>query len=78
MKKILATWIYLDKKGEETNFPQTSMLSSSKEHQDIYWRCVYVFFKFAKRNLIGNYEFILFTNFNEDKLLIDEINIISE
>ena len=74
----IATWIYLDKKGEESNFPQTSKLSSSKEHQDIYWRCVYIFFKFAQKKLNGNYEFILFTNYSESNLIVDNINIIQE
>ena len=78
MSNVLATWIYLDEKGEETNFPQTSLLSSSKEHQAIYWRCVYVFFKFAQKNLIGNYDFILFTNYKNTEIIVDNINIIHE
>ena len=73
----IATWIYLDKKGEETNFPQTSMLSSSKEHQDIYWRCVYVFFKFAKRYLTYC-EFLLFTNCSEASVVVDGLDLIEE
>ena len=72
----VATWIYMDKKGEETNFPQTQFLSSTKSHQDIYWRCVYIFFKFAIKYLNTSCEFLLFTNYAEDSYYVDNIDVI--
>ena len=74
-----ATWIYLDKKGEETDFPQTGKLSSSFEHQALYWRCVYIFFKFARKYLnYSNSKFLLFTNYVDNHLIIDGVDIIDE
>ena len=40
----ICTWFCADEVGEESNFPQTGELSSSKKHQEIYWRCILVFY----------------------------------
>lgn len=45
----ICTWFCADKKGEESFFPQTGKLSSSEDHQNIYWRCAMVFFITSKR-----------------------------
>ncbi len=57
----ICTWFCADEKGEESLFPQTGKSSSSKEHQDIYWRCILVFFITSKR-FNKNEKHILFTN----------------
>ncbi len=58
---FICTWLCADEKGEESIFPQTGQLSSSKAHQDIYWRCLLVFFITSKRYNI-NETHLLFTN----------------
>src|ERR1700712_5059835 len=45
----ICTWIYLDEIGEEGLFPQTGLVSSSQKHQNVYWKCVVVFFISSKR-----------------------------
>ena len=57
----ICTWLCADEKGEESLFPQTGKLSSSKSHQDIYWRCLLLFFISSRRfNKAEGH--ILFTN----------------
>ena len=57
----VCTWLCADEKGEESIFPQTGRLSSSQNHQNIYWRCLMVFFVTSKR-FNKNEKHILFTN----------------
>lgn len=57
----ICTWLCADEKGEESIFPQTGMLSSSQRHQDIYWRCVLVFF-ITSRRFNEHQKHVLFTN----------------
>ncbi|HYE55804.1 MAG TPA: hypothetical protein VD996_13220 [Chitinophagaceae bacterium] len=57
----ICTWLCVDEKGEESLFPQTGMLSSSRSHQDIYWRCVLVFF-ITSRRFNKAERHLLFTN----------------
>ena len=45
----ICTWFCADEKGEESLFPQTGQLSSSASHQNIYWRCILLFFITSKR-----------------------------
>jgi hypothetical protein len=57
----ICTWLCADEKGEESLFPQTGKLSSSQSHQDIYWRCLLVFYITSKRfNKVEKH--VLFTN----------------
>jgi hypothetical protein len=57
----ICTWFCADQKGEESHFPQTGQLSSSQGHQNIYWKCILVFFITSKRFNPG-YKHVLFTN----------------
>lgn len=57
----ICTWFYADKKGEESLFPQTGKLSSLQSHQNIYWRCIVLFFITSKR-FNKNEKHLLFTN----------------
>lgn len=57
----ICTWLCADEKGEESRFPQTGKLSSSQGHQDIYWRCLLLFFITSKR-FNGSEKHVLFTN----------------
>lgn len=44
----VCTWFCADEVGEESNFPQTGELSSSRKHQEIYWRCILSFYMTSK------------------------------
>lgn len=57
----ICTWFCADDKGEESHFPQTGRLSSTAEHQLIYWRCIVVFY-LTSRRFNRNNPHILFTN----------------
>ena len=57
----ICTWLCADEKGEESLFPQTGKLSSSQSHQNIYWRCLLVFYITSKRFNKGETH-VLFTN----------------
>jgi hypothetical protein len=59
----ICTWICADKKGEEGVFPQAQLghKSSSQAHQDIYWRCLTLFF-ITSRRYNKNEQHLLFTN----------------
>lgn len=57
----ICTWLCADKKGEESLFPQSGQKSSSQAHQNIYWRCLIVFFITSKR-FNRNEKHVLFTN----------------
>lgn len=74
---IIATWIYEDSMGDETDFPQSGLLSSSEEHKAIYWRCVYMFFVFAKKYMPNN-PLVLFTNFRGKIKIVDGVNVIDK
>jgi hypothetical protein len=57
----ICTWFCADEKGEESIFPQTGQKSSSASHQNIYWRCILVFFITSKR-FNKEEKHLLFTN----------------
>jgi hypothetical protein len=57
----ICTWFCADEKGGESLFPQTGRLSSSAGHQNIYWRCILVFFVTSKR-FNKKEKHLLFTN----------------
>lgn len=57
----ICSWLCADEKGEESLFPQTGELSSSQSHQNIYWRCLLVFFITSKR-FNKKEKHLLFTN----------------
>ncbi|HEU4471730.1 MAG TPA: hypothetical protein VFR58_11635 [Flavisolibacter sp.] len=57
----ICTWLCADEKGQESLFPQTGKLSSSQSHQDIYWRCILVFF-ITSRRFNKTQKHVLFTN----------------
>ena len=57
----ICTWFCADEIGHESIFPQTGKKSSGKAHQDIYWRCVVLFYLTSKRfNSLEQH--IFFTN----------------
>ncbi|MET7030070.1 hypothetical protein [Sediminicola luteus] len=60
----ISTWFCADKEGEESNYAQTGEKSSSKKHQDIYWRCIVVFFISSKYQNPSK-KHLLFTNVNK-------------
>lgn len=58
---FICTWLCADEIGEESLFPQTGQLSSSQAHQEIYWRCLLLFFVTSRR-FNHTEKHILFTN----------------
>lgn len=61
MKNIISTWIYIEEKLNESNYPQVKGNSSSLSFQEVYWRCVIVFFETSLR-FNKDARHILFTN----------------
>lgn len=58
---FICSWLCADAPGEESIFFQTGELSSSQKHQNIYWRCLLVFYITSKR-FNKSEKHILFTN----------------
>jgi hypothetical protein len=69
----IGTWLCADEKGEESKYHQTGELSSSQSHQNIYWRCIVVFFVTSK-HFNKEEDHILFTNVDEIPI-VDGIEI---
>lgn len=61
MTNYICTWICVDAVGEESIYPQTGEKSSGKKHQEIYWRCIILFFATSKR-FNKKQKHILFSN----------------
>ena len=78
----ICTWLCADEPGEESVFFQTGELSSSPKHQNIYWRCLLVFYITSKR-FNKNEQHILFTNVRQLPIvdghcissLLEELNV---
>lgn len=58
---IIASWIYLDRVGEESNFPQVQGKSSSLKFQETFWKCLVVFYESSLR-FNKDKKHMLFTN----------------
>ena len=48
MANYLSTWMYVEDKADGGIYPQVGGASASQSVQNIYWRCVYVFFRTAR------------------------------
>lgn len=59
----ICTWLCADVKGEESIYPQTGEKSSGQKHQNIYWRCLVLFYATSKR-FNKTEKHLLFTNVN--------------
>jgi len=57
----ICTWLCADVKGEESIYPQTGEKSSGQKHQNIYWRCLVLFYATSKR-FNKQEKHLLFTN----------------
>ena len=57
----ICTWLCADVKGEESIYPQTGEKSSGQKHQNIYWRCLVLFYATSKR-FNHTQKHLLFTN----------------
>jgi len=57
----ICTWICTDAIGEESIYPQTGEKSSGVKHQNIYWRCILLFFATSKR-FNNTQKHLLFSN----------------
>jgi len=64
MRNVIATWIYLDSKEEQSTYIQTGNKSHSPAFQKIYWRCIVLFYETSLR-YNASFEHILFTNTNQ-------------
>ena len=71
----ICTWFYAEKKGEESNYPQVNISSSSYKFQEIYWKCIITFFKTSLQfNKECSHEF--FTNIDIKNLpIIDGFSV---
>ena len=58
---VQATWLYAEREGEESVYPQVGGRSSSTWFQAVYWRCVAIFFASAARTSPGARR-VLYTN----------------
>ena len=61
MKLVLSTWLVADQKGQETLFPQNKGTSSTWVFQEVYWKCIVVFF-FTARKFHPDARLVLFLN----------------
>lgn len=57
----ICTWLCADNVGEESIYPQTGEKSSGQKHQNIYWRCLLLFFATSRR-FNKTQKHLLFTN----------------
>ena len=49
-KTVIGTWLHAETKGTESQYMQVGGVSSSTSFQDVYWRCVVVFFASSVRH----------------------------
>lgn len=63
----ICTWIYLDSPEESSEYPQVGKKSHLPEFQQVYWRCVAVFFALSTQYNPAR-KHILFTNKGWDEL----------
>lgn len=64
MVNYIATWIYLESEEEKSKYPNNKGDSSSKKFQEVYWKCVVVFYETSMRFNPGA-KHVLFTNSKE-------------
>lgn len=64
---IISTWIYLDSAEESSEYPQVGKASHLLDFQQVYWRCVAVFFELSVQNN-PDCRHILFSNAGADGL----------
>jgi|GEM_PF-125306 len=60
-RTYLCTWMYGDAPGEESVYPQVAGVSSAPAFQEVYWRCVAIFFASSARHN-PEARHLLFTN----------------
>lgn len=64
MTNYIATWIYLESEEEKSKYPNNKGDASSKKFQEVYWKCVVLFYETSIRyNTDATH--ILFTNTKE-------------
>lgn len=70
MKNHIATWIYLESAAEKSKYPNNKGDASSKKFQEVYWKCVVLFYETSIR-YNKDAKHILFTNTKELPTLDD-------
>ncbi len=75
----ICTWLCIDAHGEESNYPQTGISSSSQKHQLIYWKCLITFYLTSKR-LNKTEKHLLFTNTSQFPIIdkIDTLKLLEQ
>jgi hypothetical protein len=72
---VIATWIYLDSAEESSEYPQVGKASHLPEFQQVYWRCVAVFFAISTQTN-PNRKHVLFTNVAAENLpVVDGLDL---
>lgn len=61
MNNYIATWIYLESEEEKSKYPNNKGDASSKKFQEVYWKCVVLFYETSIR-YNANAKHMLFTN----------------
>lgn len=64
MVNYIATWIYLESEEEKSKYPNNKGDASSKKFQEVYWKCVVLFYETSIR-YNTNTKHVLFTNTQE-------------
>lgn len=64
MTNYIATWIYLESAAEKSKYPNNKGDASSKKFQEVYWKCVVLFYETSIR-YNKDAKHILFTNTKE-------------
>ncbi len=74
-KNYLITWFYAEQSGNESFYPSVGGNTSSPKFQEVYWKCVYDFYKSAQ--LVGGEEvkLMFFTNVPNIPTCVDGVNI---
>jgi hypothetical protein len=71
-KDIISTWIYLDNPNESSEYPQVGKASHLQSFQNVYWKCVAVFYALSVR-MNPNRKHILFSNQTWEELPITKM-----
>ena len=73
MNKYISTWIYLESAEEKSKYPNNKGDASSKKFQEVYWKCVILFYETSIR-YNKDAKHILFTN-TADLPIINGFNV---
>jgi len=74
MVNYIATWIYLESENEKSKYPNNKGDASSKKFQEVYWKCVVLFYETSIRYNTGATH-VLFLNSEEQLPIINGFDV---